>query len=55
MQPTTMGASKYGYLLSSLVVCHDMHHTTYYVAGLLGSAHDNQVFHKSQMFQNPNK
>ena len=41
---------KYGYSLSTLVVCDDTHHITYYVAGWPGSAHDNRVFCNSQMF-----
>ena len=44
---------KYSYSLSTLVVCNNMHHIMYYVAGWPGSAHDNRVFHNSHMYQRP--
>ena len=44
---------KYGYSLSTLVVCDNMCCIMYYVAGWPGSAHDNRVFHNSHMYQNP--
>ena len=43
---------KYGYSLSTLVVCDDMHCIMYCVAGWPGSAHDNRVFCNSHMYQN---
>ena len=44
---------KYGYSLSTLVVCDNMCHIMYYVAGWPGSAHDNRVFCNSHMYQHP--
>ena len=44
---------KYGYSLSTLVVCGDIHCITYYAAGWPGSAHNNRVFCNSNMYQNP--
>ena len=44
---------KYGYSLSTLVVCDNMCCIMYYVASWPCSANDKRVFCNSNMFQNP--
>jgi hypothetical protein len=46
---------KFGYSLSTLVVCDDRRKIRYYLAGWPGSAHDNRVFRNSLLYQESDK
>jgi len=46
---------KYGYSISSLIVCDDQRLIQYYLAGWPGSAHDNRIFKQTGLYQSPEK
>ena len=44
---------KYGYSLSTLIVCDHKRRIRHFLAGYPGSAHDNRIFSDSQLAANP--
>ena len=44
---------KNGYSLSALIVCDHKRRIRHFLAGYLGSAHDNRIFGESQLAANP--
>jgi len=46
-------SQKYGYLLSTLIICDDQHMIQYFLAGWPGSAHDNHIFKMTNLYHHP--
>ena len=46
---------KYGYSLTTMVICDHKRRVRHYLGGYPGSAHDNRVFKATKIFQKPNE
>lgn len=58
-EPETLDAPdysgrKYGYSLTTMIICDHKRRVRHYLAGFPGSAHDNRVYKATKLYRNPN-
>lgn len=54
MDAPDYSGQKYGYSLSTLIICDHKQRIRHYLAGFPGSVHDNRIWKATELYQTPN-